>query len=166
MTTNHIIIRPDRLNFPLATCNVGRLSSAVLTIGGEIPADIDGLAVQIEYTDATANPPATARYTAAATRQADGSFRCYLAPAYFPAASNALKYHVIATDAEGAPRWLGTGNLRILDNPANGSAVAPDILPRNLYAYSPSRNCYYKVIAKENEYGEITLDVDETEVQP
>ena len=106
------------------------------------------------------------RYTAAGTRQADGTFRVYLAPAYFPAESDQLKYHVLGMDAQENPRWLGSGMMRIFDNPADGSPIAPEILPRNLYAYSPTRKCYFKVIARENEYGDIQLDVDETPVNP
>ena len=160
MKTNFIELRPDRLDLPLAPCACGRLSSAVITVGGEIPDDIEGVAVDVEYMDGAEKK----RYTAAAERQTDGTFRAYFAPAYFPAKSDELKYHVIGMDARENPRWLGSGALRILDNPADGSPVAPEILPRDLYAYSPSRRCYFKVIAKENEYGEIQLDVDETEV--
>lgn len=160
MKTNYITLRPDRLDLPLDPCACGRLSSAVLTVGGEIPDDIDGLAIDVEYK----NGNETKHYTAAGTKQDNGTFRVYLAPAYFPAASDQLKYHVLGMDVRENPRWLGTGPLRIFDNPANGSPVTPEILPRNLYAYSPTRQCYFKVIAKENEYGEIQLDVDETEV--
>lgn len=160
MKTNCITLRPDRLDLPLDPCACGRLSSAIITVGGEIPGDITGIAVAVEYMDGRDKK----RYTAAATKQADGTFRAYLAPAYFPASSDQLKYHVIGMDTNENPRWLGTGLLRIIDNPANGSPVTPEILPRNLYVYSPTRQCYFKVIAKENEYGEIRLDVDETEV--
>ena len=160
MKAQHIRIRPDRLNAPLATCNVGKLSSAVFIIEGDIPDDIEAIAVDVEYIDGDEKK----RYTAAGTRQADGTFRVYLAPAYFPAESDQLKYHILGMDAQENPRWLGSGMLRIFDNPADGSPIAPDILPRNLYAYSPTRQCYFKVIASENENGEIRLDVDETEV--
>lgn len=160
MKTNYITLRPDRLNFPLEQCAVGRLSSAVFTVGGDIPDDIQGIAVVFEYEDGGE----TKEYVAAGARQTDGTWRVYVAPAYFPNATDMLKYHVIGGDASGNPRWLGTGSLRIFDNPADGDSVIPDVLPRNLYAYSPSRKCYFKVIAKENEYGEIQLDVDETEV--
>lgn len=160
MKTNYIELHPDRLDLPLDPLACGRLSSAVATVGGEIPDDIDGIAIDVEYMDGDEKK----YYTAAGTRQADGTFRVYLAPAYFPAVSDQLKYHVLGMDAQENPRWLGSGMMRIFDNPADGSPIAPDILPRNLYAYSPTRQCYFKVIAKENEYGEIQLDVDETEV--
>lgn len=164
MKTNYITLHPDRLDMPLEPCSCGRLSSAVFIVGGDIPDDIEALAVAVEYVDSSGATPETKRYTAAGTRQEDGTFRVYLAPAYFPASSDELKYHVVGTDEAENPRWLGTGNMRIFENPADGSPIAPDILPRNLYAYSPTRHCYFKVIAKENEYGEIQLDVDETEV--
>ena len=162
MKTNYIHMQPDRLDLPLAPCACGRLSSAVVIVGGEIPDDIDAIAVDVEYMDGNEKK----RYTAAGTRQADGTFRVYLAPAYFPAASDQLQYHVLGMDTNENPRWLGSGMLRIFDNPADGSPIAPEILPRNLYAYSPTRKCYFKVIARENEYGEIQLDVDETPVTP
>jgi hypothetical protein len=184
MKTNIIHLRPDRLDLPLDPCTQGRLSSAVLTLCGDIPDDIESLAVVVEYRPESSpsedisgpgsipsdpgqdltDPAPTERYTAAATRQDDGTFLAYLAPAYFPTSSDDLKYHVVGTDTRQNPRWLGSGTLSIVDNPANGSHVMPDILPRNLYAYSPTRRCYFKVIATENKYGEIKLTVDETEV--
>lgn len=162
MKTNFIELRPDRLDLPLDPLACGRLSSAVITVGGEIPDDIEAIAIDVEYMDGDEKK----RYTAAGTRQADGTFRVYLAPAYFPAESDQLKYHVLGMDAQENPRWLGSGMMRIFDNPADGSPIAPEILPRNLYAYSPTRKCYFKVIARENEYGDIQLDVDETPVNP
>ena len=101
------------------------------------------------------------RYTAAGTRQADGTFRVYLAPAYFPAESDHLKYHVLGMDAQENPRWLGSGMLRIFDNPADGSPIAPDILPRNSYAYNPQTGLYYKIVAEVNDLGEITLSTEQ-----
>ena len=157
MKTNIVTLRPDRLNFPLEECPVGRLSSAVFVIVGDIPDDIEGMSVVVEYMDNQTKR----HYIAHATRQADGTFRAYIAPAYFPAVSNALKYHVVGEDEHQHPRWLGSGLLRILDNPADGSAVIPDILPRNLYAYNPTTGLYYKVVAEVNELGEVTVNVDQ-----
>lgn len=160
MNTIHIHARPDRLYMPLEPLAVGRLSSAVATVGGDIPDDIETLAAVVQYPDGDS----VGTYTAAGTKQADGRWRVYFAPAYFPTGSQSLRYDLVGTDSQGNPRWLGSGVLRVMDNPSNGSAVTPDVLPRNLYAYSPSRGCYFKVIAAENEYGEIRLDVDETPV--
>lgn len=157
MKYQHITLRPDRLNFPLECVHVGKLSSAVLVIDGEIPDDVTGIAVDIEYMDGET----VARYTANAARQPDGTFRAYIAPAYFPETSDTLKYHIVATDEQENPRWLGSGSLRIFDNPANGSHVVPDILPRNLYAYNPTTGLYYKVIAEANEYGQILLTTEQ-----
>lgn len=157
MKTNYITLHPDRLDLPLAPCACGRLSSAVITVGGEIPDDIEAIAVDVEYMDGDEKK----RYTAAGTRQADGTFRVYLAPAYFPAESDQLKYHVLGTDAQENPRWLGSGMLRIFDNPANGSPIAPDILPRNSYAYNPQTGLYYKIVAEVNDLGEITLSTEQ-----
>ena len=78
MKENHITIRADRLARPLETCAVGRLSSAVFIVEGDIPDDTAALAVLVEYvsTPATQSTPAEiSRYTAAGTRQADGTWR-------------------------------------------------------------------------------------------
>lgn len=161
MKTNTIRIKPDRLGFPLETCAVGRLSSAVFTIGGDIPDDIASIAVEVEYKDGDTE----GRYTAAATRQEDGTHRAYLAPAYFPATSDSLKYHVLGIDERNNPRWLGTGALRILDNPADGSPVVPSVLPRNLYAYNPATRLYHKISAEANDLGEISVSIDQEGVK-
>lgn len=161
MKTNVIILMPDRLSFPLAPCAVGKLSSAVLTVAGDIPDDIEEIAVAIEYDD----DGVTKRYTAAGTRQADGTYRVYLAPVYFPESSETLKYHVIGADANGNPRWLGTGNLRIIDNPAAGGGVMPDILPRDTFVYSPTDHLYHQVIVEFDDDGFPHLSVDREGVQ-
>lgn len=51
MKAHNIRLRPDRLNDPLATCFVGKLSSADFMIGGDIPDDVDTITVQIGRTD-------------------------------------------------------------------------------------------------------------------
>ena len=91
MKTNHIELKPDRLNFPLATLSVGKLSSAVLTVGGDIPDDTAAVVVKVEYAEGE-------YYIAAGARQTDGTWRVYLAPGYFPATATAFKYHVYITD--------------------------------------------------------------------
>lgn len=158
MKTNYITLRPDRLDLPLAPCAVGKLSSAVLTVGGDIPDDTAALVVKVEYADSQST---TAYYVAAGSRQADGTFRVYLAPGYFPEASEAMKYHVYVTDELDNPRWMGAGTLRILDNPSDGSSPAPDVLPKNLYAYNPVNHLYYKITAKADAEGNITIDLDQ-----
>lgn len=157
MKTNHIELRPDRLNFPLATLNVGKQSSAVLTVGGDIPDDTAALVVKVEYS--TGSPPSY--YVAAGTRQADGTFRVYLAPGYFPATATAFKYHVYITDELDNPRWMGCGLLRVLDNPSDGISPAPEVLPKNLYAYNPVNHLYYKITAEANAAGNITLALEQ-----
>ncbi len=157
MKTNVIQIDPDRLDLPLAPCAVGVLSSAEFTVCGDIPDDISALAVAVEYIDGQS----VARYTAPGTRADDGTWRVYLAPGYFPAKSDGLKYHVVGTDTRGNPRWLGTGLLRVFANPANGSPVAPDVIPRNSYAYNPVTGLYHKIVAEVNDLGEITLSTEQ-----
>ena len=162
MKTNYISLKPDRLDLPLAPCSIGKLSSAVLTIGGDIPDDISGLVVKIEYM----NGSAKATYTAVATRRDSAAdYRCYLAPTYFPDTSDKLNYHIVGLDDNNNPRWLGTGTLRIFDNPANGSGAVPDILPRNLYAYNPTTGLYYKIVAELNEHGQVSVAVDQEGVE-
>ena len=157
MKTNYIELKPDRLNFPLATVDVGRQSSAVLTVGGEIPDDTAALVVKVEYS----NGQSTDYYVAAGTRQADGTFRVYLAPGYFPATTKGLRYHVYITDELDNPRWMGAGTLRILENPSDGSSPAPEVLPKNLYAYNPVNHLYYKITAEADAEGNITIALDQ-----
>ena len=161
MTTNFIELHPDRLDLPLAPCAVGRASSAVFTVGGDIPDDVETLSIKVEYMDGQN----LASYVAAGDLRDDGSFRVYFAPAYFPVASESLKYHVIGTDSGGNPRWLGTGLLRILANPANGAAVPPSILPPASYAYNPATGLYHKIFAEVNDLGEITLSTEQEGVE-
>lgn len=154
MKTNHIELKPDRLNFPLATLNVGKLSSAVLTVGGDIPDDTAALVVKVEYAEGE-------YYIAAGALQADGTWRVYMAPGYFPAIATAFKYHVYITDQYDNPRWMGSGLLRILANPSDGSSPAPEVLPKNLYAYNPVNHLYYKITAETDAEGNITIALDQ-----
>lgn len=170
MKAQHIRIRPDRLNAPLATCNVGKLSSAVFIIEGDIPEDIDTIAVQIGRTPDPQTHEPRPNYTAAASEMApDGSaartFRCYLAPFYFPDEADSLEYHVVGTDDHGNARWLGTGPLIVRDNPANGSPVPPEIIPADTYIRNPATGLYHKLTAALNELGEIVLDCDPEGIQ-
>lgn len=165
MKAQHIKIRPDRLNAPLATCNVGKLSSAVFVIEGDIPEDVDTIAVQIGRTPDPQTQEPRQNYTAAASETTpDGSaartFRCYLAPFYFPDEADALEYHIVATDTNDNPRWLGTGPLIVRDNPADGSPVTPEIIPADTYIRNPVTGLYHKLTAVVNEYGEITVAAD------
>lgn len=163
MKTNVIRLRPDRLNIPLATCPVGKLSSAVFVICGDIPDDVDSLAVEIERTPDPDTHQPRPNFTAAATRQTDGTFRCYLSPFYFPEIAPDLHYHVMGTDTAAPtanPRWLGTGALRILENPANGSSVAPEIIPADTYVRNPVTGLYHKLVAEVNEDGELSVAID------
>ena len=164
MKTINTRIRPDRLGFPLEACVVGKLSSAVFRIGGDIPDDVDGITVEIERTaDATTHQPRP-NFTAAATEEANlpapRSFRCYLAPWYFPDVSGALQYHIIGVDTNGNARWLGTGLLSVVENPANGSPVVPEIIPADTYIRNPVTGLYHKLTAEVNDLGEISVGVD------
>jgi len=161
MKTNIITIRPDRLNFKLETLVVGRASSAVATVCGEIPDDIAAMVAVVQYVDGQE----TKTYKAAATRRDNGTWRIYFAPAYFPNLAEGLRYDIVGTDAEDNPRWLGAGVLRVLENPANGGGAVPEILPPMSYAYNPTTGLYYKLYASVNKYGQVTVDVDQEGVQ-
>lgn len=169
MKDNHITIRADRLNKQLETCFVGKLSSAVFRIGGDIPDDVDTIAVQIERTaDPTTHQP-RANFTVAATEEGRlptaRSFRCYLSPFNFPDVSDNLKYHVVSTDERGNARWLGTGALVVQDNPANGSPVAPEIIPADTYIRNPSTGLYHKLTAAVDEDGNLTVALEDEGVE-
>lgn len=165
MRAQNIRIRPDCLNIPLSTCFVGRLSSAVLVIGGEVPNDVSGVTVQIGRTEDPETHKPRQNFTAAATRQGNGTFTCYLSPFHFPDESSSLKYHILGTDAKGNARWLGTGNLVVLGNPANGSPVVPEIIPADTYIRNPVTGLYHKLTAGVNDLGEIVLDCDPEGIQ-
>ena len=170
MKAQHIRIRPDRLNAPLATCNVGKLSSAVFIIEGDIPEDVDTIAVQIGRTPDPQTQEPRENFTAAASEtislgSAARTFRCYLAPFYFPDKADALEYHIVATDSNGNPRWLGTGALDVRDNPANGSPVTPEIIPADTYIRNPATGLYHKLTASLNEYGELSVDIESEGIQ-
>lgn len=165
MREQNIRVRPDRLNVPLATCFVGRLSSAVFVVGGDIPGDVSDLAVQIGRTADPETHLPRPNFTAAATRQGDGSYSCYLSPFFFPDVSGSLEYHVVGTDGKGNARWLGTGALVVLDSPANGSPAAPEIVPADTYVRNPVTGLYHKLTAEVNEHGEVTVAVEEEGVE-
>ena len=166
-----IPIRPDRLAAPLPPAVCGKLSSAVFAVHGDLPDDTDSISVLIGRTpdpETSATRPAFA----VAADEADPSqypglrpdervFRAYVSPFCFPEASNELEYHVMASDANGNPRWLGTGNLEVLDCPADGSPVAPDIIPADTYIRNPATGLYHKLTAAVNDLGEIALELDE-----
>ena len=163
MKTHTITLHPDRLNAPLATCFVGALSSAVFVIVGEIPDDIDTITVQIGRTKDPQTQQPRLNFTAAASEVADAKsrrFRCYLSPFLFPDVSDVLEYHIVGTDLNGNPRWLGSGPLKVRENPANGSAVVPEIIPADTYIRNPVTGLYHKLTASLNELGEIAITCD------
>ena len=161
MKENQVTIRADRLNRPLETCFVGKLSSAVFRIVGDIPDDIDGMTVQIGRTEDPTTHQPRQNFTVAANRNADGkTYHCYLAPLCFPDVSDALEYHIVATDTNGNPRWLGSGPLIVRDNPADGSPIVPEIIPADTYIRNPVTGLYHKLTAAVNEYGELSINLE------
>ena len=163
MKAHNIRLRPDRLNDPLATCFVGKLSSAVFVIWGDIPDDVDTITVQIGRTEDPDTHQPRPNFTAAATEvegRTPRCFRAYLSPFLFPDTSDALEYHIIGADDHGNARWLGTGPLIVRDNPANGSPVPPEVIPADTYIRNPATGLYHKLTAAVNEYGELSIDLE------
>lgn len=163
MKAHNIRIRPDRLNDPLATCFVGKLSSAVFIVYGDIPDDVDTITVQIGRTEDPDTHQPRPNFTAAATEvegQTPRCFRAYLSPFLFPDTSDALEYHIIGMDENGNARWLGTGPLVVRDNPADGSPVTPEIIPADTYIRNPATGLYHKLTAAVNEYGELSINLE------
>jgi len=168
MKAHNIRLRPDRLNDPLATCFVGKLSSAVFVIWDDIPDDVDTITVQIGRTEDPDTHQPRPNFTAAATKvegETPRCFRAYLSPFLFPDTSDALEYHIIATDDHGNARWLGTGPLIVRENPANGSPVPPEIIPADTYIRNPATGLYHKLTAAVNEYGELSIDLESEGIQ-
>lgn len=152
-------VNPNRLDEPLVPITVGKLSSAVIIIEGDIPDDIDTMTLQFERVGQDLD-----NFTVAAT-PIDGGYRAYVNPFNFPDASDALKYHVMAVDSAGNPMWLGSGLLRVRENPANGSAVTPEIIPADTYIRNPATGLYHKLTASVNEYGELSIDLEQEGIE-
>lgn len=148
-----IIVNPDRLDVALAPMFAGKLSSAVWFVAC-VPDDIESLSIRID------RGSGNTAYTAAAAKTAPGVFRCYLSPFYFPDVATAT-YHVLGVDGSDNPRWLGSGTLSVLDCPADGSAVTPDVLPKEAYAYNPVTGLYHKLVAEVDDTGVITVSVEQ-----
>lgn len=165
MKENHATVRADRLDRPVETLYAGRLSSAVLVVGGDVPDDVEALSVLVGRTADPETGEARENLVAAASRRDDGTFRCYLSPFYFPDASDALSYHLVAADAEGGARWLGTGALVVLENPAEGSGAQPSVVPADTYVRNPVTGLYHKVLADVDEDGNITIGVEQEGVE-
>ncbi len=153
-----IEVDADSLQLPLVPLFAGKLSSMIVSVG-KTPDDIDSLVLVIARTD-DAGGKTRDPFKVAATKQDDGTWRVYCNPYCFPDASAALWYSLVGTDESGNPRWLGTGKLKVLDNPANGSAVTPTIIPQDCYAYNPTTGLYHKITASLDEFGNISLDVE------
>ena len=157
-TEIHIYLDAGRLNFPLRTIWQGVLSSAVCVVHG-VPADIDSLGIVFGVAPTGTTPHDPPTYRAAATKQADGTWRAYVSPFTFPTVGLSLEYSAVGADGHDNPRWLGTGQLNVVDCPAQGSSDAPDIIPADTYVRNPVTGLYHKLTAEVNELGEITTIV-------
>ena len=156
-----IELSPERLNQPLPPLYAGRLSSFVVELAASgVPDDIEAVRILFERTADSAgndrNP-----VTAVATLTDAGAYRAYCSPFCFPDLSETLHYHVMATDTNGNPRWLGSGQLRVRENPANGSADEPEVIPSDTYIRNPTTGLYHKLTAFVDEYGEVSVSVAE-----
>ena len=149
-----------RLNFPLRTIWQGVLSSAVVVIHG-MPADIEGAGIVFGVAPTGQTPHDPPVYRAVATRQADGTWRAYVSPFTFPTVGLSLEYSVVGADVHENPRWLGTGQLNVVACPANGSADAPAVVPRDTYIRNPVTGLYHLLTATVDEDGNLTLDLSD-----
>lgn len=159
-TEIHIHLDAGRLNFPLRTIWQGVLSSAVVVIHG-MPADIEGAGIVFGVAPTGTTPHDPPVYRATATKQADGTWRAYVSPFTFPVVGLSLEYSVVGADGHENPRWLGTGQLNVVACPANGSADAPDILPRDAYIRNPVTGKYHKLVAEVDEDGVVTVAIEQ-----
>ena len=155
-TEIHIHVDAGRLNFPLRAIWQGVLSSAICVVHG-VPDDIESLGIVfcVAPTGTTPHDPPT--YRAAATKQADGTWRAYCSPFIFPVVGLALQYSPVGMDEQDNPRWLGTGQLNVVDCPANGGGDAPPIVPRDTYIRNPVTGLYHLLTATVNASGEMTI---------
>lgn len=155
-TEIHIHLDAGRLNFPLRTIWQGVLSSAICVIHG-VPADIESLGIVFGVAPAGNTPHDPPTFRASATKQADGLWRAYVNPFTFPVVGLSLEYSVVGADGHDNPRWLGTGQLNVVDCPAAGSSDAPDVIPRDTYIRNPVTGLYHLLTATVDEDGNLTL---------
>jgi len=126
--------------------------------------EIETLNVRIFRTpaqDGTARDP----YVAAATLQQDGLWRCYLTPLCFSDVASNLQYDLIGVDAEGNPRHLGVGSLRVLTSHLTEDGTLPDVIPQDTYIYNPATQLWHKLVAEVDDQGVITVSVEQEGVE-
>lgn len=149
-------IDESRLNFPLRTMNAGLLSSFYLELV-DVPSTAASVNVYVEYLDGDG---ATQNFVCACSEATTGDWTCYCVPLTFPAVSESgLKYHVVATDENDNAMWLGSGDLRVLDNPANGGGVEPSVVPGDCYIRNPTTGLYHLLTAVTDEDGNLTIQL-------
>lgn len=152
-TEIHIHLDPGRLNFPLRTIWQGELSSADLVLRG-VPAGFEavGVVFGVEGGEET--------FRAEAALAGD-TWRAYASPYVFPRAGLGMQYSVVGTDAHGNARWLGTGQLNVVECPAGGTPTPPPIVPRDTYIRNPVTGLYHLLTATVDEDGNLTLDLSD-----
>lgn len=123
MRETHINVNADRPNLPLAQLVVGVNCAAAAVVKGLVPRDVEAVAVEIERTPDGGTP--RPNFSVNATRLDDGGFAVYFPPFCFPDVTDGLHYHVIGTDGHSNTRYLGSGQLRVLDCPAGQPHIPP-----------------------------------------
>lgn len=154
-----IKVDESHLGWPLRAVWAGALSSLTLYVE-DVPPGFTALEVQFGA------PGRTAPFRAVGVLERCGTWRVYAMPWCFPEASDGgLEYQVVGTDADGGRAWLGTGTLVVRANNAQGSAVAPAIIPADTYVRNPVTGLYHKLTAAVNEHGEVTVAVEEEGIE-
>ena len=126
--------------------------------------EVEALNVRIFRTpaqDGTARDP----YVAPATLQQDGLWRCYLTPLCFSDIANDLQYDLIGVDAQGNPRHLGAGLLRVQKSHLTADGTLPDVVPADTYLYNPTTGLWHKLTADVDDQGVITVAVEQEGIE-
>lgn len=163
MKTINVKINPARLAIGLASVTVGARSSAVFTICGNVPNDLRGISILFERTalDGVARAPVMC----SGELQTDGTWRVYCPALTFSDIADDLKYQVIGIDEMEDKRWLGTGKLTVLENLAEGCGMMQTVLPPETYVPNPATGLWHRLTAAVDEFGNITINVDENGVR-
>ncbi len=112
-----IVLRPDRLNWPLVQWHPAQLASYRFRILA-VPSDVTGLQVHVGVPGSSAD-----HYICPCVEHASGEWSGFAVPGCFPTAGE-TKYEVVATDADGHETFLGAGLVSIAERTTGNEVVA------------------------------------------